>query len=73
MNPTCGSDGSAKPIEVARALGLAGSDEPGAPRCALARLGFAVVDGAPEVAVDVPLVSLSRRVGKPATPVASVD
>ena len=37
---TVAADGSAKPIEVARALGLAGGDGPGAPRCRLARLGF---------------------------------
>jgi hypothetical protein len=37
---TVAPDGSAKPIEVARALGLAGGDSPTAPRCRLARLGF---------------------------------
>ena len=66
----CASDGSAKPIEVARALGLAGDGAPGTPRCALARLGFAVVEGAPEVAADVPLARLVRQ---PASAAATAD
>jgi radical SAM family uncharacterized protein/radical SAM-linked protein len=52
---TVAPDGSAKPIEVARALDIAGGEEPAAPRCALARLGFV---GLPEPAVDVPLAAL---------------
>jgi radical SAM family uncharacterized protein/radical SAM-linked protein len=37
---TVAPDGSAKPIEVARALGVAGGDGPAERRCRLARLGF---------------------------------
>ncbi|HYU15544.1 MAG TPA: TIGR03960 family B12-binding radical SAM protein [Candidatus Acidoferrum sp.] len=42
-------DGSAKPIEVARALGIAGGDGPAAPRCSLARLGFVGTAERPEL------------------------
>jgi radical SAM-linked protein len=50
-------DGSAKPVEVARALGIAGGEVPGAARAALARLGFVgAVDSA--ATADVPLAAL---------------
>ena len=55
---TVAPDGSAKPIEVARALSLAGDETPGAPRCVLARLGFASTD--PVMMADVPLAALVR-------------
>ena len=56
---TVAPDGSAKPIEVARALGIAGGESPGHPRCTLARLGFASTD--PALAADVPLAALARH------------
>ncbi|HKE15424.1 MAG TPA: TIGR03960 family B12-binding radical SAM protein [Kofleriaceae bacterium] len=57
-------DGSAKPIEVARALDIAGGGEPGDPRCLLARLGFIGADVA--MAADVPLAALVAARAAPA-------
>jgi hypothetical protein len=67
-------DGSAKPIEVARALDLAGDDVPGGPRAALARLGFVGAPGS-EATSDVPLEALlrgpiRRRRAAPTVPIA---
>jgi radical SAM family uncharacterized protein/radical SAM-linked protein len=36
----CGGDGSARPVEVARALGVWGADDPRAPHARIARLGL---------------------------------
>jgi radical SAM-linked protein len=58
---TVATDGSAKPIEVARALGVAGDDAPGAARCRLARLGFV----GPEASDDVHVVPLPALFNKP--------
>ena len=58
-------DGSAKPVEVARALGIAGGEQPGAPRCALARLGFVGAFDS-EATADVPLTALLRGPASPA-------
>jgi hypothetical protein len=51
------ADGSAKPTEVARALGVWGSDDPRAPHALVARLG--VVTGA---ALAVPVEPLTATV-----------
>ena len=71
------SDGSAKPIEVARALDLAGTEQPGAPRAALARLGFVGASDS-DATSDVPLEALlrgpiRRRRAPPTVPIAVRD
>jgi radical SAM-linked protein len=68
------SDGSAKPIEVARALDLAGTEQAGAPRCALARLGFVGATD-DQATADVPLAALlagpiGKRRPSPTVPIA---
>jgi radical SAM family uncharacterized protein/radical SAM-linked protein len=59
---TVAPDGSAKPIEVARALDLAGGDARG-PRCSLARLGFA--GPIEQATADVPVAALRARPALP--------
>jgi hypothetical protein len=54
---TVAADGSAKPIEVARALGLAGEGAAAGPRCRLARLGFVGPEMGGEVSASRPATS----------------
>jgi radical SAM-linked protein len=66
-------DGSAKPIEVAKALGVAGGEQPASPRCQLARLGFVGLEGGASMDVSISmLLRGDRQVSPPLARLPSV-